>query len=71
MVSRSVHKNGVLRHRAAPADHAFRLEQRRNPSGTRKQGIGLTRRRWLRVWVKPSFEEIWLCAEVTAYVYSN
>jgi coenzyme PQQ precursor peptide PqqA len=29
------------------------------------------RRRWLRVWVKPSFEEVSLCAEVTAYVYAK
>jgi coenzyme PQQ precursor peptide PqqA len=28
-------------------------------------------RRWLRMWVKPSFEEVSLCAEVTAYVYTK
>jgi coenzyme PQQ precursor peptide PqqA len=30
-----------------------------------------TGRRWLRMWVKPSFEEVSLCAEVTAYVYTK
>src|SRR5205807_9013470 len=28
-------------------------------------------RRWSGMWTKPSFEELCLCAEVTAYVYSK
>ncbi|TMI82948.1 MAG: pyrroloquinoline quinone precursor peptide PqqA [Bacillati bacterium ANGP1] len=28
-------------------------------------------RRWTGMWTKPSFEELCLCAEVTAYVYSK
>jgi coenzyme PQQ precursor peptide PqqA len=36
--------------------------------GIRSEFVG---RRWLRVWEKPAFEEISLCAEVTAYVYTK
>jgi len=45
--------------------------QEETAAGAKKKSGRCSRRRWPGMWIKPSYEEVSLCAEVTAYVYTK